>query len=227
MWADAPAFRDYVESVTRYLIEHGVDRVVFMNAHGSNVDPLREVGHRLRDDEALYAIEWIWNDSMLDLVDELFEHPGPHDGPKETALVQRLVPDLGHEDRLTDARDGGVIDVTTNDTIWNGARSYYDAIDNTPRTSSGTRPTPSPRKASNCSTPRPSNSSPSASGWTAGGSMISCRKHTASRTRALLDRPIGRPRSGVRSRARRLRRDGGRGRVFRWRRTFGASGRIP
>ena len=132
MWADAPAFRDYVESITRNLTEHGIDRVVFVNAHGSNVDPLREVGRRLRDDEALYAIEWMWNDSVPDLVDECFEHPGPHGGPKETALVQHLAPDLVHDDRLVDARDGGVVDVTTNDTVVNGARTYYDAVDNTP-----------------------------------------------------------------------------------------------
>jgi creatinine amidohydrolase len=132
MWADAPAFRDYVESVTRNLAEHGVDRVIYVNAHGSNVEHLREVGRRLRNEEILYAIEWMWNDSVPDLVDELFEHTGPHGGPKETALIQYLASHLVHEDRLVDARDGGVVDITTNDTIVNGARTYYDAIDNTP-----------------------------------------------------------------------------------------------
>jgi creatinine amidohydrolase len=132
MWADAPAFRDYVESVTRNLAEHGVDRVIYVNAHGSNVEHLREVGRRLRDKEVLYAIEWMWNDSVPDLVDELFKHTGPHGGPKETALVQYLASDLVHEDRLADARDGGIVDIRTNDTIVNGARTYYDAIDNTP-----------------------------------------------------------------------------------------------
>jgi len=132
MWADAPAFRDYVESVTRNLAEHGVDRVIYVNAHGSNVEHLREVGRRLRNEEILYAIEWMWNDSVPDLVDELFEHTGPHGGPKETALIQYLSNHLVHEDRLVDARDGGVVDITTNDTIVNGARTYYDAIDNTP-----------------------------------------------------------------------------------------------
>jgi len=146
MWADAPAFRDYVESITRNLTEHGIDRVIYVNAHGSNVDPLREVGRRLRDDEALYAIEWMWNDSIPDLVDDLFEHPGPHGGPKETALVQHLAPDLVHEDRLADARDGGVVDVTTNDTVVNGARTYYDAVDNTPNGVLGDQTDATPEK---------------------------------------------------------------------------------
>jgi creatinine amidohydrolase/Fe(II)-dependent formamide hydrolase-like protein len=59
MWVDAPEFRDYVESLTRNLAYHGIDRVVFVNAHGGNVQHLREVGRRLRDDGTLYAIEWI------------------------------------------------------------------------------------------------------------------------------------------------------------------------
>ncbi|WP_226013256.1 creatininase family protein [Halomicrobium salinisoli] len=132
MWVDAPVFRDYVESLTRNLADHGIDRVVYVNAHGGNVQHLREVGRRLRNDEALYAIEWMWNDSISDLVDDLFDRTGPHGGPKETALVQHLADELVRDDRLSAARDGGVVDVTTNDTIVDGARTYYDAIDNTP-----------------------------------------------------------------------------------------------
>ncbi|WP_135303212.1 creatininase family protein [Haloarcula amylovorans] len=131
MWADAPAFRDYVESITRNLAYHGIDRVIFVNAHGGNVQHLREVGRRLRDDGTLYAIEWMWDESITDLIEETFETPGPHGGPKETSLVQYLAGDLVHENRIEDARDGGcrVFDETTGRV--NGARTFYDAIDNT------------------------------------------------------------------------------------------------
>lgn len=131
MWVEAPVFRDYVESLTRNLVYHGIDRVVYVNAHGSNVQHLREVGRRLRDEEVLYAIEWMWNKSIAELVENLFDNTGPHGGPKETALLQYLAEDLVHNDRLETARDGGVVDITTNDTIVHGARTYYDAIDNT------------------------------------------------------------------------------------------------
>lgn len=131
MWADPAAFREYVESVTRNLAYHGVDRVVYVNAHGGNVNHLREVGRRLRDEEVLYAVEWMWDDSVPELVDELFDQTGPHGGPKETALVMHLAEELVRDDRLADARDGGVVDIRTNDTVVNGARTYYDAIDNT------------------------------------------------------------------------------------------------
>jgi len=131
MWADAPAFRDYVESLTRNLAYHGIDRVIFVNAHGGNVEHLREVGRRVRDDGTMYAIEWMWNESIPDLVDESFESNGPHGGPKETALIQHLHPDLVHDDRLADARDGGLVDWQDGDVAQNGARTFYDAIENT------------------------------------------------------------------------------------------------
>ncbi|MFB6234303.1 MAG: creatininase family protein [Halopenitus sp.] len=131
MWVDAPVFRDYMESLTRNLAYHGIDRVVFVNAHGGNVDHLREVGRRLRDDETLYAIEWMWDNAIPGLVDELFAQNGPHGGPKETAMIQYLQSDLVHEDRLAEARDGGPASVAEADTIKYGAKTFYDAADNT------------------------------------------------------------------------------------------------
>jgi len=132
MWVDAPAFRAFVESMTRNLTEHGIDRVVYVNAHGGNVEHLREVGRRLRDAEELYAIEWMWDESITDLVEDRFETPGPHGGPKETALIQHVASDLVHEDRIEQARDGGLVQWDTDTGRVHGARTFYDAIENTP-----------------------------------------------------------------------------------------------
>jgi creatinine amidohydrolase len=132
MWADAPEFRDYVESVARNLSYHDIDRIVFVNAHGGNQTHLREVGRRLREDEVAYAVEWMWDDSIPDLVDDLFEVNGPHGGPKETAMMMHIDPDLVREDKLAEARDGGLVDWVNNDEAYvHGARNFYDSIDNT------------------------------------------------------------------------------------------------
>jgi creatinine amidohydrolase len=131
MWVDAPQFRDYVESFTRNLAYHGIDRVIYVNAHGGNVDHLREVGRRLRDDEVMYAIEWMWDESIPELVDDLFAQNGPHGGPKETAMIQHLHGHLVRDDQLEAARDGGVPDVDAAETIKHGSRTFYDAADNT------------------------------------------------------------------------------------------------
>ncbi|MFC6976087.1 creatininase family protein [Halomicroarcula sp. GCM10025709] len=131
MSVDAPAFRDYVESLTRSLTEHGIDRVLYVNAHGGNVDHLREVGRRLRDTETMYAIEWMWDESITERIQEVFERPGPHGGPKETSLIQHLAGELVHEDRIEDARDGGLVEFDESSGRVHGARTFYDAIDNT------------------------------------------------------------------------------------------------
>jgi creatinine amidohydrolase len=140
MWVDAPQFRDYVESFTRNLTYHGIDRVVYVNAHGGNVEHLREVGRRLHEDGTAFCVEWMWDESIPDLVGELFEHNGPHGGPKETAMIQHLRPDLVHEDRLEEAADGGVREFDAyvagehesagRPPVVNGARTFYDARDN-------------------------------------------------------------------------------------------------
>jgi len=132
LWVDAPAFRSYIESLTRNLAYHGIDRVVYVNAHGGNVAHLREVGRRLHEDRTLYAIEWMWNESIPDLVDELFEHNGPHAGPKETAMVAHLAEELLRPAELAAARDGGLGSFDAEQTRVHGARTYYDAIDNSP-----------------------------------------------------------------------------------------------
>jgi creatinine amidohydrolase len=131
MWVEPPVFREYVASLTRNLAYHGIDRVVFVNAHGGNVEHLREVGRRLREEEVLYAIEWMWNDSIPELVDDLFEQNGPHGGPKETALVQYLAGELVRDDRLADARNDGLVEWENEEgLVVNGARTFYDSVDN-------------------------------------------------------------------------------------------------
>jgi len=129
MSVDPPAFQDYVGSLSRSLVDQGVDRIVYVNAHGGNVEHLREVGRRLHADGTAYAIEWMWNESIPELVDELFEHNGPHAGPKETAMVWHIA-DAVREGELEAARDSGLVDIEGAPTERNGARTFYDAIEN-------------------------------------------------------------------------------------------------
>jgi len=126
---DAPTFRDYVESLSRSLVYQGIDRIVYVNAHGGNVEHLREVGRRLHDDDAAYAVEWMWDESIPELVDSLFERNGPHAGPKETSMVWYLA-DLVRAGELEAARDDGCPDLEVAETERNGARLYYDSIEN-------------------------------------------------------------------------------------------------
>ncbi|MFC7071731.1 creatininase family protein [Halovenus rubra] len=131
MWVDPPAFREYMESLARNLTSHGIDRIIFVNAHGGNIEHLREVGRRLHKDGTAYAIEWMWDQSIPDLVDDLFEVNGPHGGPKETAMIMHINNALVHENRLTDARDNGLVDWGPKTGRQFGARTFFDSIENT------------------------------------------------------------------------------------------------
>ena len=73
----------------------------------------------------------MWNDSIPELVNDLFEHNGPHGGPKETAMIQHIAPDLVHEEEFERARDEGVTDLSEIEMVVHGSRTFYDAIDNT------------------------------------------------------------------------------------------------
>jgi creatinine amidohydrolase len=129
MWVEPPVFRDYVENLSRNLTYHGINRIVYVNAHGGNVAHLREVGQRLHEDETAFAIEWMWDESIPDLIDEVFETPGPHGGPKETAMIMHIAGELVRDDRLADARDGGAIFDYDAERV-HGATTFYDCIEN-------------------------------------------------------------------------------------------------
>ena len=73
----------------------------------------------------------MWDESIPELVEEVFEYNGPHGGPKETAMIQHLAPDLVRDDRLAAARDGGVRDIDgTESLMTHGSRTFYDAVEN-------------------------------------------------------------------------------------------------
>ncbi len=131
MWVDAPVFRDFVESFSRNLTSHGIDRLIYVNAHGGNVPHLREVGRRLHQDETAYAIEWMWDESIPDLIEDVFETPGPHGGPKETAMIMHIAGELVRTDRLDEARNGGAVFEYDAELVY-GARTFYDTIENSP-----------------------------------------------------------------------------------------------
>ncbi len=130
MWVSPSSFRDYVEDLTRNLTAHGIDRVVFVNAHGGNAQHLQEVGRRLRADETAFATPWMWDESIPELVDDLFETNGPHAGPKETSMLLHLDPETVEPGEFENARDGGLTDLASSGHSRHGARVHYDTIEN-------------------------------------------------------------------------------------------------
>lgn len=124
------AFREYVESLTRSLTYHGIDRVVYVNAHGGNIQHLQEVARRLRNDRVAFATEWMWDESIPELVNDIFETNGPHAGPKETSMLLYLDGENVKPEEFENARDNGCTDLGGAGHSRNGARVHFDAIEN-------------------------------------------------------------------------------------------------
>ncbi|GAB6879270.1 creatininase family protein [Halorubrum gandharaense] len=103
MWVSPDTFRAYVHEAAASLPAHGVDRVVFANGHGGNIDALAEVARRFsRDlDHDGYAVAFTWFDAVGEHTSEM-----GHAGPLETALLRATNPELVREDRIAAAREG-------------------------------------------------------------------------------------------------------------------------
>ncbi|TKX74395.1 creatininase family protein [Halorubrum sp. GN11_10-6_MGM] len=103
MWVSPETFRAYVREAAASLVSHGIDRVVFVNGHGGNVEALAEVARRFsRDpDHAGYGVAFTWFDAVGDHASDM-----GHGGPLETALLRATNPELVREDRVDEASAG-------------------------------------------------------------------------------------------------------------------------
>lgn len=107
LWVSEDTFRSYIHDVVTSLASHGCSRVVIVNGHGGNVDALREVSARLSRDDVAYTVPFTWFDA-IDIQDTGLDPSLAmgHGGPFETSLLLHIAPDLVHEDRFDEARDG-------------------------------------------------------------------------------------------------------------------------
>ena len=91
LWVSPDTFRAYVRETAESLAHHGFDRLVFVNGHGGNVAALRELSGDISRHGEAYAVAFTWFDS----VDS--ELPMGHGGPRETAAIRYLQPDIINE----------------------------------------------------------------------------------------------------------------------------------
>jgi len=103
MWVSPDAFRAYVREAAASLGASGIDRVVFVNGHGGNVEALATVARRFSREPAHdgYGVAFTWFEAVGD-------HAGDmgHAGPLETALLRATYPELVREDAVEAAREG-------------------------------------------------------------------------------------------------------------------------
>jgi creatinine amidohydrolase len=121
------ALRDDVIAVSRSIASHGLERIVFVNGHGSNSAPLEEAARRLRT-EGVYGFVFDWWRSIGPALAELFPDPTAHAGSVETSIMLAIRPDTVRRDRFDEA---GAVDRWG--TYVEGVLVGFDAADFTDR----------------------------------------------------------------------------------------------
>ncbi len=101
LWVSEDTFRQYVRETVASLAHHGWNRVIIVNGHGGNVAALREVAGTITRHDDAYAVPFTWFEAVGDHRTDM-----GHAGPLETAFLRHTRPELVHEDRVEEARDG-------------------------------------------------------------------------------------------------------------------------
>ena len=104
MWVSPDAFRAYVREAAASLGASGINRIVFVNGHGGNVEALATVARRFSRDPAHdgYGVAFTWFEAVGEHTSEM-----GHAGPLETALLRAVHPELVREDAVEGACEGG------------------------------------------------------------------------------------------------------------------------
>lgn len=94
-------YMDVVIEIGESMAEHGVDRLLFLNCHGGNKEPLSMAADRLGRDTDLTVHYVHWTDyGREELKDEFGEGWG-HAGDHETSFVELYRPDLVQSEKKT------------------------------------------------------------------------------------------------------------------------------
>lgn len=96
------ALRDQAVAIARAVAVHGLQRVVFVNGHGSNCAPLDEAAQALRGD-GVHAFVFNWWQAVRATLATVFPEPTAHAGSIETSLMWVIDPSLVREDRFDEA----------------------------------------------------------------------------------------------------------------------------
>ena len=85
---------DVIREIGESMVEHGADRLLIVNCHGGNREPLSVAADRLGRDTDLTVHFVHWTDFAREDLEEAFGEEWGHAGDHETSFVELYRPDL-------------------------------------------------------------------------------------------------------------------------------------
>lgn len=98
----AETYQKVVTEIGASMAEHGAERLLVVNCHGGNIEPIALAADRLERDHDLPVHFVHWTDYARETLTAEFGDWGDdwgHAGPHETSVIELFRPDLVHEDR--------------------------------------------------------------------------------------------------------------------------------
>ena len=92
-------YREVIVEIGASIADHGVDRLLFLNCHGGNREPLKLAADRLGREYDLEVHFVHWTDFAREKLEEQFGDDWGHAGDHETSVIELFRPDLVREDR--------------------------------------------------------------------------------------------------------------------------------
>jgi creatinine amidohydrolase len=90
----AETYQDVLVQIGESLARHGVERLVIVNCHGGNRDPISLAADRLVREHGIATHSINWTDFARDRLQEEFGEDWGHAGDHETSVIEHYRPDL-------------------------------------------------------------------------------------------------------------------------------------
>lgn len=113
-------YRRVVVEIGASMAEHGVDRLILLNCHGGNREPLSLAADRLGREYGVATHFVHWTDFARDRLEEAFGEGWGHAGDHETSVMELFRPDL--------VRDGKKEPQTTREFPESRSYSYFEDV---------------------------------------------------------------------------------------------------
>ena len=92
-------YEDVVVDIGKSLSRHGVERLVIVNCHGGNTDPLSLAADRILREHGVATHIVHWTNYARDRLEELFGDEWSHAGDHETSVIEHYRPDLVKQEK--------------------------------------------------------------------------------------------------------------------------------
>lgn len=108
LWVSENTLRLYLGEILDSLSQHGINKVIIVNGHGGNMDPLKEFAKNLKKDRDINVIVWTWFKAIeQQIIDHFHYLPPLHADELETSMLLAVSPELIRRERISETEADG------------------------------------------------------------------------------------------------------------------------